>query len=572
MGHAEHIHRNLTALCVITFLAILFTDSGSSFAYTRGSGAVSDSYYIAAFAKNIATGNGWATWNGDSWLPLDLHISTGPVVFLPLAVLLVLGVPPEMSIAYAALAINAALLLLLLRQWAKLIPGKKILPAVILVLLFFLCFQRYQWYLCLGETACTLLLLISVSCLAIDSGSPKSLMLAGIAAGAAMSSKLLGIFTVIAIPMYLIFSDSWKGYPLKQKAILTTSWFGGTLCAPLLTMAGLLGIYPASTLLEKTSRYLGLYTTEHGGIPLNPAQWIARSVLETPFWNYLHLKSVWPTAVSGTLVLLLSVLPLAIASRFRKPQSPAEHFISLTGFLALVYIAWFYFLGLHQQPRYFYIGGSLSFIALAWAVNGATKQWQHKAGFLTLATITATLGFPWTKADEGHAYINDMKSMANVINQQEDVQEIVWITQGQHPWPFLSYYLKPGIRWLHLRHALEEYSTFDQPRYLAQLGEDEKKNLEASGMPAESFFLANLKQNSLYGHFHWEGKDKMLVLLAKGDGENPGKSPAYCEISLAENNYFLLTLCSPKEIEKAISGLIGSNQIIIDARPANADH
>ncbi|MEZ5495196.1 MAG: hypothetical protein R3E61_11715 [Pseudomonadales bacterium] len=572
MKHLGYIYYSLITLCVITFLTILLIDSDSSFAFTHADGSVSDSYYIASFAKNIATGNGWRTWDGSSWLPLDLHISTGPIVFLPLAAFLLLGVSPETSIPYAALAINGALLLLLLRQWAKLIPIDRLLPIVVLALLFFLCFQRQQWYLCLGETACVLLLLISISYLAIDAYSLKSLALAGVAAGAAMSAKLLGIFAVITVPVYLMFSSTWKEQSWIKKTALTTSWISGALCIPLFTVLMLLYFHPIDTLWEKITDYLDLYFTKHGNIPYNPEKWLNRSVYELPYWNFLNLKSAFSATISGISLFLLSTLPVAIASKPTDRQSKIECLIGLISFMAIIYIVWFYFLGLHQQARYFYIGGSLSFIALAMTISRIKKQWPHKIGMLALVAITASLGSPWAWTDKGNTYVSDMKNMARTINQQENLKEIVWIPQGNHPWPFLSYYLKSSVRWLHLSRVLAEYSTFDQSQYLLQLNETERNTLKASQMSTEHFFFTNLGNHDKTGHFNWKSKDRVFALLAKTNEKNTNKPQINCSHHIAENNSFILAKCSPKEIEAAILKLIGSHKIIINEYPSNAPH
>jgi hypothetical protein len=330
--------------------------------------------------------------------------------------------------------------------------------------------------------------------------------------------------------------------------------------------------YPADLVLERIINYLGLYTTQHGAVPLNPVHWLDKTVLQNPYWNFFHSRALWPTAFSSELILLLSVLPIVIFFRYKKPETAPQRFICFTAFLSTIYVIWFYFLGLHQQPRYLYIGGSLSFIALASTLIDIHTNSSKPFGIWLISLLTAALGFPWIHLDKGHPYVIDIKNMANTINNMDNIKSFTWITGGASLWPFPSYYLKSGIEWQQLARLLEQQTTFDEASYLAQLTDEEKKNLDASKETSEAYFLQHLMHDSKTGHFVWQSPEKTLTLITKHDKTDTPEPVIRCAEPISENRYYLLAYCSSKEIEHAVHLFVGNKNLIIDAHPSSADH
>lgn len=564
-------------LVVFAFLATLAIDSTSPYAYTTASGAVSDSYYIASFAKNVAYGFGWSTWNGTTWLPMDLHISTGPIVFLPTSLALVLGISATQAIPTAALVLHAILLGISIYQWQKQHPPYQCFLFVFLILTFFLYFQRYQWYLCLGEVTCTLLIALATYIIATQPVNHRTLFFAASTVSAATLSKLLGIFAIAALSIYALLRIHIEQKTQPKRFIgHAATWFTGIISLPTLACLLLLQNFSLSEITIQFFAYLNLYLTQHGGIPLNPATWLDSHVYMMAYWNFLHIKDLWNTSISPLLILLISIQPLGLLFIYRRHTDKNQAFIFLCSAVSLLYIVWFYFLGLHQQPRYFYIGGTLSFLAFAAALVEQSKSWRplNRNILITTPLIFLFLYIPITTTRGDHPYIYSLKSMAQTINSNNKINTITWITNSNPPWPFLSFYLNKEKQWQSLFTTLRTNTTFDTENYLSQLNETERASLLKNPISVEEHFLTHIKESNHHGRYLWKTNElQVATLLTKQNQPGDHKPIARCHNTIAENTDFLLAWCTPMELDQAINTLNGLNHrlsIIVD--PANPAH
>lgn len=570
MQGARQQHWQLASLSLLLlFSCALLVDALSGGSYTRAAGSYSDSYYIASFARNIATGAGWASWHGYAPIPLDIQMSTGPVVFLPVSALLYLGLPATLAIPLATLALNLGLLWLLLRSLSGLLDGRQLFLLSLAWLPFLFSFQSHQWYLCLGETACALLLAIAALQLALPGRLPRHFVLAGMAASAAVFCKLVAILGIAILSLFAGWLAATRQLQQPGRALL--AWLAGLALLPavLALLASL--HYGPGLVLDYVTNYLSFYLTGHGQASTNPEEWDVASTLNNLLLNTRALQPVWGARHGFFALLALSLLAPVIAI-WQLPMRHAtrQRCVLALALLASAFLAWFFFLGLHQQGRYFHIAGMLA--ALAVGLFAATSR-QAATASLALALAWLSACPPWPASSPEDNYRANNLALAAALDKDPTATQYIWAAATVVPIPFVALHTDSNRRWYSALGYVAKYADLDPARTTTR-GKDEisipqggmvnwARHLEimtaAGHMDIREYEklgseLASMQKNpSLQLSLLWHGPQTVPMVVDTLYRDQFGL-PCPARYSNAE---FFILHCTVAQLEDALNRLVG---------------
>jgi hypothetical protein len=570
MQGARQQHWQLASLSLLLlFSCALLVDALSGGSYTRAAGSYSDSYYIASFARNIATGAGWVSWHGYAPIPLDIQMSTGPVVFLPVSALLYLGLPATLAIPLATLALNLGLLWLLLRSLSGLLDGRQLFLLCLAWLPFLFSFQSHQWYLVLGETPAALLLAIATAQLMLPGRLPRHFAFAGMATAAAVFCKLVAIFGIAILSLFAAWQVLAKQVQQPGKAALACL-AGLALPPAVLALLASAQFGPAVT-MEYVSNYLSFYLTGHGQASTNPEEWDVASTLNNLLLNTRALQPVWEARHGFFALLALSLLAPVIAL-WQLPMRHAgrQRCILALALLASVFVAWFFFLGLHQQGRYFHIAGMLA--ALAVGLFAATSRHAATAS-LALALAWLSTSPQWPASSPADNYLASNLTLARAIDDDPLANEYIWSAATVVPIPFVALHTDSNRRWYSALGYVAKYADLDPARTTTR-GEEEisipqggmvnwARHLEimsaAGHMDIREYEklgseLASMQKNpSLQLSLLWHGPQTVPMVVDSLYRKQVGL-PCPARYSNAE---FFILHCTVAQLEDALNRLVG---------------
>jgi hypothetical protein len=176
-----------------------------------------DDSYISVGAKNLALGYGYGTSilrdSGEGLNSFDPGLSTGPTVVIPAAGLIrVFGITPwapGLATALISLAALAGVFALLRRTHGALRGLAYIVVFVSLAYALTAGPGFVHWYAPLGEIPAALLCLLAAIVLSQSADRIRHLVVAGLLLGLAVNAKLLALFSVVPIGLWLLGRLAW---------------------------------------------------------------------------------------------------------------------------------------------------------------------------------------------------------------------------------------------------------------------------------------------------------------------------------------------------------------------------
>lgn len=513
--------RVLLILVMLFMASVLWRDAHSSWAFSHRPGYVYDNYYSALVAKNISQGNGWSLSDGRRLVPFEREISTGPMVFMP--VVLAMQWISDMDDAkyLGVIGINIFLMGLLLFRLRLFFRPLVCQIAWIIIPFVWLAFMREQWYLVLGEVSATLLLLLSASYAAEKNLSRQQIILSGLFSGMAVMSKLLAALCIPwilgVIFLTLIYQqDLWAG--IKK---LLPWFFGFSLVPGIVAIWHFIGLQgDIHKFISYTLDYLGFYF----GLGLED-----RLCLDIYYCfkvNFRAASSSWPSGGGVALAALTSVMPIIGAWLvFKRKKSPAEVFFILISGICLIQLLFFYVAGVNRYPRYYFIGGMVGLLGwVLFAVEYGLRYIKSRTAalvvFATVLAIAIFYALPLYREKALERFHAETREVADTINQDDAIEDILWSGIGTQPFPVAAYYLNAHKRWLNLYGFVETQFEF------------EGKELE------------KLKPGT---DFYWKGGHPRYVLVEQWDGTSFPVD--FCAKVRFRNATYLVLECSTSEFE-----------------------
>jgi len=524
----EHIKQDVLLLgAVLVFLfSVLWSGANSGYAFANRPGHVYDNYYIVRTARNITIGKGWGLWSGEEFVHFDHEISTGPTVFLPVALALKLIDDPDKARFIAVIFLNLLLTAVFFWKLRYFFAREVYTTAWVLMPFVLMGCMRTQWYLTLGEVSAILCVMLSGLYVAQKTISNKVILVSGFFSGLAIMSKLLAAISAAWVAIFLlvlmIVGHGWV-YGFRK----LTLWIAGFCIFPGIIALWHLIVFDGSIirLFEYTLEYLGFYTG------LGATATACEHYLEC-FKQYFQVaKSAWkfgqathsPIFVIATL--FVPVLGLGII--FKREKSMADYlFIALAG-VCFMQLFYFFEVGGRRWPRYYFMGAVSALIFLCLFMAEYFHKWikwpiVKGAIFLVLLAGAWYQSLPFYREQKVSSYRALSREVADYLNHQHSVSEVVWWGVGMQPFPVVSYYLDADKRWLSVKGFAENYLDIHQHGENLLVGADLYWK-----RPADHYFLFE----------QWQDIDL---------------PEPFCATQAFRNELYIIFRCTPVEIEKLI--------------------
>lgn len=534
---------------LIFFMAtVLVVDSFSPSAYEVAIGGVSDNYFISEVSRNIAAGNGWGLMFADQFQFLHPEISTGPVVFLPLALLLKTGLPLETARTVSTLSLNLGAWIWLLFRVRTLFPDSRYRLIWVASTLLVLGVARSQWYLALGEVPATLFLLIGMSYLAANPLSARKAFVTGLALGTALMCKLI---ILMALPfvalgfLWLVFSN--RQLSNQQRMIWVIAALSGFAVVPLLAALWILGSIPGMA-LPGLATYHWNYVVYHFFYAMETDNSVLPICSDLRCLGVSFRALLDPGVFSGGIfyaaAATLSPFLGLMGLRF---TSTGWRFLGLTSLAVLPLALWFYLYGPHYQGRYFFVAGVSALLAASGVVLMLIDKLPRliRAGCLTVFFLLAVYGaLPFYQVPARHPMHQDVLNLARAINDDVAIREVVWAGGGVAV-PFPVSYLSLDKRWVTALAFFAENAQVDVSAYLSRYpdaGAVLTKQSDFMEVLAHAWQAGNGEDLHIIP-LHWESADPFYAFAEKIP------QAIQCADVFHESDHYALYRCEINDME-----------------------
>lgn len=544
----------IVTLCIALGVIFWLNALEPSFVYRDMNELYIDGHYIASVAKNIAEGHGVSYWNGISYRFLDPEISTGPVVFLPMAAALWAGVDEIIVFSASPIIVNLILLALLLSKVSKLIPSLRVFMIFsAAVCVASLCFQRWQWYLPLGEVPAALLLLLTV--LSISDAAKRNALsgygCAGVVLGLAILSKMVIILTVPVFIAVIFLNEKNRpqsiAIPVVTMGVLLIFSLYAVICVALSPGIGV------GELLRSAYGYF-VFNFNFGIVDgIFPLYVNEKSFFENVFFyieeNFFRGALVDDPIGYMKLALIYSSLFLMAAIGISLPRDKKVLVFSAIA-SALVLCAWYFAANLHNA-RYIFIVGytGIFFLGLFTALTdvGVNRQ--------ALIIGFGALGFALLGRSVVFRPVTDFSLRTNVKDVSDfladaSISEVLGSATLVNGYPKIAFYLGGDVRYLRALGYLRRHAEFNSNLPDCDISSEDLLSAP-SPLNDPLLYCFFKKEKSVPISFRWKDND-LGYFLKKLEKWEVGDYKPECGSVVYQNTRYILMRCSKKELAKVI--------------------
>lgn len=548
------------ALLCLGMLIFFLLNQQSGFYRGEVGALYSDGHYISQVAKNLATGNGYSYWDGFSYSYWDYEISTGPTIIFPMAAAILLGFDIRDIFSYIPLAINISLFATLLLVWSRRLDGLQFFVISFSAALFFACFQRWLWYLPLGDVASVLLFFLSLSFISSNSKSAWPLVTSGIAFSLAMLSKLMLVLALPVLMVYLI-TASWRNFRVWTISFSVPVFIFVFLLFYLKNIDQSPGEFFGAfySLVERSILWAfpEFYVPELAAV----FGWLAKLS-----WNWGAYNNVWWDDVNQYHLVALLVTSLFVSLGIYKNTSKINvRMLCLIFSLLLIFFIWAFLISLKGGRYSFMFVGlmSLSTLLLAgflgrfWLLTGAFLMCVANGYFLLHRGIVLEKMNDDPVSAAYSAAEGVMKFMSN-----KGIKEIVITDEVNRPYLNAALYMEEPSSLVSIFSLLDKQTYFPEKNdCLSQPIFPLLVTSSTTGQLASPSFRCLSAKVVL--NFHWLQGFEWKYVLDAGD-KNKNIACSHLEMELGS---YRLYRCSRQEIEELISsqvsGIFGWQQKLI---------
>lgn len=520
-----------------------------SFVYKDLGALYNDGHYIASVAKNIVEGHGVSYWDGIRYRFLDPEISTGPVVFLPLAAALYLGVDEWTAFNLVPIFINLVLLAWIL-FWVSTRQSLRVFVAwSFAVVVVSLTFQRWQWRLPLGEVPAVLFLLLAF--VRLDNGqhspSDRHFSQAGMLWALAVLSKAMVLLAAPAI-FAVVFASKrrWRALLLSTQ---------GALLIFLVYALLLLILSPSMSAAFFLKSILGYFQFNFNfGI----YDWFSvRSNVDQSVWENMFgyaqagfsgipaIGDAKGYAKAGVM-LAFWFLVISVGIFLERYRHMLFYAAAIAG---SVLLAWYFLAGQHDTRYFFIVGYAGAFLALlffSWLdVHRNKKVFILIMGALVFGLLGRGVVFQ-PVVDFSRRY--EAEAISSFLNESNipDVLGSLTLVNG---YPEIAFYLDGDIRYLNVLGYLRRHAEINQE----QCSLPDSVDLWALPGPlSDPLFYCQLQGEGTSVTFRWKTNDPGY-LLKKVKKWEVGNYKPECGLVVYQNTRYILMRCSKKELAGVIA-------------------
>jgi hypothetical protein len=505
-----------------------------------------DSHFAASVAHNVAIGKGFSYWDGFQYNFLDPDISTGPTVILPLSLALYMGMDYVRAFNFVPLFFNVSALSFLLFIFSKKLNKVNFSIFCISISIFVLSFQRWQWYLPLGEVPAAIFFLISSAFFCHDSRK-SGLFLSGMFFAISILSKML---VTLAIPVFILvflYKKNFQGF---------FKWSMGNVFVFSLYFIFLMLSFPGGILdfFYKFYDYVlysfwfafsGAYSGYSGFFGdfsgLNLAK---MNFINADIWGDLSGFFQYSYIISLFFFLCFSIFR-------RKNELFIFYFLCASSFFIIS--LWYFFGGLHTG-RYFFIPGFILFFSYSFLFSGmGNKMVLFIATMIFIPAyffIVRGIVFPY-KNDGFFIAERDMQSLS-VFVKNRGLTEFMADPDIFEPYPSVSYYLGADNRFYALNAYVDRNAVVLSPANCGSTAVPNPLSFSIGMRNSISFKCSFLEGGEL--KMRWKDSFEGGYYLTKWQDSDSSSGAAYrhCADLLFHGSYMRLYWCDRREISSLV--------------------
>jgi hypothetical protein len=548
------------------FVLKLNADS-ASFIYKDMGFLYNDGHYIASVAKNIINGEGVSYWNGLDYRFMDPEISSGPVVFLPLAAALYAGVDEWKAFNTVPIIVNLIIFAVLMWRLSKRTPLLTFTSLCLAAGLICLSFQRWQWRLPLGEVPAALCLLLAMDYYAAAYSTSRNsavkhttatsqrsltsalLFKSGLFWCLALLSKML---VLLSLPVFLLFIAREKNY-LQRLSI----WLAGTstpMMAYLVFCFVTMPNHDASLIWASLIDYV-FFNFNFGIVDwfstrAEPGIDTLHNTLQYLHYNLQNLPTIADDIgyIKSSIITVAFLVALCINQFFYKKN---EILIPLITAVTLPLMAWYFAVGQHGS-RYFFVMGFISVWSLLLLSTTEYLKTPAKALWLNIgiALVFLPLGRQWVfPAVTDFKYIYEIRKLADFLDQK-DIPDVLASMTLFHGYPELAYYLEDN-RYLIFPGYLDKHAT-PTTRELALATIEANTDDDQESFEDHPLVIALNKNSETPLQYRWNDKDPGYFLKKVPDYEVDSYTQD-CKEVLFQTAHYVLQKCKKSTLSRIVA-------------------
>ena len=557
----------ILCLCASMGFVLKLNANSASFVYRDMGFLYNDAHYIASVAKNIINGEGVSYWNGLDYRFMDPEISSGPVVFLPLAAALYAGVDEWKAFNTVPIIVNLIIFAGLMWRLSKRVPLLTFSSLCLAAGVICLSFQRWQWRLPLGEVPAALCLLLAIDYYAAaystsQQGTVKHntdalqrtltsalLFKSGLFWCLALLSKML---VLLSLPVFLLFIAREKNH-LQRLSI----WLAGTstpMMAYLVFCFVTMPTHDGLLLWESLVDYV--FFNFNFGI----VDWFSTraepdtDTLHTT-WQYLRYNiQNLPTIADNigyteSSIVTVAFLAALIINRFFYKKD--EILISLISAVTLPMMAWYFAVGQHGS-RYFFVMGFISVWSLLFLFSTEYLKTSAKALWfnISLAVVFLPLGRQWVfPAVTDFRHIHEIRKLVDFLDQN-DIPDVLASMTLFHGYPELAYYLEDN-RYLIFPGYLDKHAV-PTTRKLALATTETKNDKNQESFENHPLILALHENSGATLQYRWNDNEPGYFLKKVPDYEADSYTQD-CKEVLFQTSHYVLQKCNKSNLSRIVA-------------------
>ena len=489
-----------------------------------------DAAVFAQVAKNLVLGNGYATAAFDKLEPLQIGISSGPVIILPAALMIKLFGNTNWAPGLASIILINVLLIIAFCQLKPLIAvnasryqcaGLFLLNAI-LVTNYSTGPQNptekmYLWYALMGEIPGALLVLIATLHIAKERYNPKRIFTGGLLAGLGSLCKLQAILGVGSLGIYLalfFFTTRRLSHLKLHSIIINLLLYGAGAFLPMLLFEMVKIVYLGGwDNYLKNADQLKLVLKDSYSSVIVPNFYKIYELgnivgINTYTNSFPFLKAYLATALFIVLIIILfwKILQLCI-SRLQKnttmTASPARWSSDALLFCCMIHLFWWVFISSAFMPRYAMQGILYGCACLSLVLNSSiiTNPYKERRNTLIAAAIIICLRY------DAVMYLSTAMEYDNIFIEQKEVLHVLDSIQHTAPDTIiftcghadgLEYLMPKSANFVQCERILEPAFAFNNKVLLSFTFEDSGR-------------LIYFQKNSIVWHFRYNSYNALSL-------------------------------------------------------------
>lgn len=551
-------------LCALIGVNLFLNASSPSFVYTDFGALYNDGHYIASVAKNITQGHGVSYWDGLKYRVMDPEISTGPLVFLPLSLSLYAGMDEWLAFSTTPIIVNLILFAWLLFRLPKTLPFIVFASVSLAGAIVSMSYQRWMWFLPLGEVPAALCLLLAISyfseCTANVSTRNSNLLKAGALLSLAILGKMLVTLTLPAFVFFLLRKKEKTACILafgKGLALIFSVYF--VFCLYTMPRPSLMGLVGRVVDYILWNLNFGI-TRNYSGIP-GDAQPLTETTMGYLLYNWQNLPAIGDSIGRIKSSIVLFSAPVAAAITYWGLRRSEEK-ILLPAFAALCIMSWYFFFG-QNGARYFFIAGYTSVWCLLLISTLKFIRHNYIAPLLSMVVALAFLALsrPWIfPSTTTFQYLEDSALVSDYLDENTNKLPNVLINIAMG-YPEISYYLD-NKNYRTFPAYLDLEATLISPASCAK--KPGKPLIPPDGLTRHPLIKCLMNNPETQVVYQWKNNNPGFLIASTAEGSNEEYKP-YCKTVLFNTQYHFIQQCRKVTLAKFINHESEGRVIVLPA-------